>query len=208
MILFSSNFWRCLVSLLTGFVQNTSEYSCIVLMQPPTKQQLYVHFPSIRCNNQITQTIRSRYNWIRKDKLLSDVILWTPAHGPACAGRQTRTYLYRLCVDTGCSLRELPWAMEREREWESQGNPCCQRELMMMMMMIIGNADVTGLLWSPHSVNMGCAGNFKSSHYLTEIIKNRKLYFDINKKNGVMVIITLILCEASEKTPASPNFLF
>ena len=52
-----------------------------------------------------------------------------------------KTYLHQLYSDTGCSLYNLPGALEyrdgwreRERERESQGNPCCQCDLMILMM--------------------------------------------------------------------------
>ena len=40
---------------------------------------------------------------------------------------------HQLCADTGCSLEDLLGAMD-DRGWierKSQGNPCCQRDLMM-----------------------------------------------------------------------------
>ena len=45
------------------------------------------------------------------------------------------------CVDTGCSLEDLlgEWWMIRmdgERERESQGNPCCQHNLMMTICLV------------------------------------------------------------------------
>ena len=50
--------------------------------------------------------------WRSKDKLMSDVLLWTPTHGHTSVGWPTRTYLHQLCVNTGCSLKELPGAMD------------------------------------------------------------------------------------------------
>ena len=60
--------------------------------------------------------------WRSKDKLISDVLLWTSIHGRTRAGRPERTYPHQLCADTVCSLEDLPGAMddrdgeERERE--------------------------------------------------------------------------------------------
>ena len=79
--------------------------------QHPTKQQLYIHQPSI------TRTIKSRLSrrvghcWRSRDELISDVLLWTPSHGRAKAGRPARTYKQQLCADTGCSPEDLPKAM-------------------------------------------------------------------------------------------------
>ena len=45
-----------------------------------------------------------------------DVLLWTPTHGRAKAGRQARTYIQQLCEDTGCCPEDLPEAMsDREK---------------------------------------------------------------------------------------------
>ena len=39
-----------------------------------------------------------------------------PTHGCASAGRPARTYLQQLCTDIGCSLKDLPGAVDDERE--------------------------------------------------------------------------------------------
>ena len=41
-----------------------------------------------------------------KDKLVSDVLLWTPTYGRPSVGRLTRTYLQQLC-GYRCSLEDL-----------------------------------------------------------------------------------------------------
>ena len=46
--------------------------------------------------------------WRSKDKLISDILLWTPTHGYASVGQPIRTYLHQLCADTGCNLENLP----------------------------------------------------------------------------------------------------
>ena len=61
--------------------------------QHPTKHQLYGHLPPI---TKIIKTRRTRHvghNWGKRDKLISDVLLWTPSHGRAKAGRPVRTYI-------------------------------------------------------------------------------------------------------------------
>ena len=45
-----------------------------------------------------------------RDKLISDVLLWTPTYGRAKAGRPARTYIQQLCKDTGCGPEDLPEA--------------------------------------------------------------------------------------------------
>ena len=43
----------------------------------------------------------------------------TPSHGREKTGRQARTYIHQLCVDTGCGLEDLPGAMDdRDGWWE------------------------------------------------------------------------------------------
>ena len=41
------------------------------------------------------------------DELMSDVLLWTPSHGRAKAGRPARTYIQQFYEDTGCSPKDL-----------------------------------------------------------------------------------------------------
>ena len=79
-----------------------------------TKQQLYGHLPPI------TKAIKIRYAghcWKSRDKLISDVILWTPSHGRAKVGRPARTDIQHLCVDTGCSPVDLPEVMDDKEGW-------------------------------------------------------------------------------------------
>ena len=48
--------------------------------------------------------------------------------------------LIQFCADTGCNFEDLLGAMddrERERERESQRNPCWQRDLMMMSLFFL-----------------------------------------------------------------------
>ena len=47
-----------------------------------------------------------------KDELLSDVLLWTSVHERVKVGRPARIYTQKLCADTGCSLVDLPGAMD------------------------------------------------------------------------------------------------
>ena len=57
--------------------------------------------------------------WRSKDKLISDVLLWTPAYGQAKAGWPARTYIQQLCEDMGCSPEDRLEAMnDREKWWE------------------------------------------------------------------------------------------
>ena len=54
------------------------------------------------------------------DELISDVLLWTPTHNRAKAGRPARKYIQQLCEDTGCSLEDLPEAMNDREKWRER----------------------------------------------------------------------------------------
>ena len=48
------------------------------------------------------------------------VLLWTPTHGRAKAGRPARTYIQQLCEDTGCCPEDLPEAMNDREKWRER----------------------------------------------------------------------------------------
>ena len=58
--------------------------------------------------------------WRSRDKLISDVLLWTPTRGRAKAGRPAQTYIQQLCEDTGCCPEDLPRAMNDREEWRER----------------------------------------------------------------------------------------
>ena len=70
-----------------------------------TKQQLYGHLPPITKTIQVRWTRHAGHCWRSRDELISDVLLWTPSHGRAKAGRPARTYIQQLCEDPGVALR-------------------------------------------------------------------------------------------------------
>ena len=80
--------------------------------QHPTKQQLYSHLPPITKTIKIRQTRHAGHCWRSRDELISDVLLWTPSHGQAKAGRPARTYIHQLCANKGCSPEDLLKAMD------------------------------------------------------------------------------------------------
>ena len=65
--------------------------------QHPTR-----HLTPITKTIQVRQTRHAGHCWRSRDELISDVLLWTPTHGRAKAGRSARTYIQQLCEDTGC----------------------------------------------------------------------------------------------------------
>ena len=95
--------------------------------QHPTTQQLNGHRPPITKTIQIWRTRHTGHCWRSRDDLICDILLWTPTHGRAEAGRPARTYLQQLCEDTGCSPEDQPKAMNdseglRERVWDIRAN--------------------------------------------------------------------------------------
>ena len=66
--------------------------------QHPTKQQLYGHLPPITKTIKVRRTRHAGHCWRSKGKLMSDILLWTPSHGLAKAGRLVRTYTHQLCA--------------------------------------------------------------------------------------------------------------
>ena len=79
--------------------------------QHPTRHQLYGHLPPITKTIQVRRIRHAGHCWRSKDKLVSDVLLWTPAYSQSKAGRPARTYIQQLCDDTGCNPEDLPEEM-------------------------------------------------------------------------------------------------
>ena len=55
--------------------------------QHPTRHQLYGHLPPITNTIQVRRTRHAGDCWRSRDELIIDVLLWTPTHGRAKAGR-------------------------------------------------------------------------------------------------------------------------
>ena len=85
--------------------------------QHPSKQQLYGYLPHITKTIQVKRTRHTGHCRRSKNKLISDVLLWTPSHGRTKAGRPARSYIQHLCADTRCSLEYLPGTMDDRDEW-------------------------------------------------------------------------------------------
>ena len=87
--------------------------------QHSSKQQLCGHLLPITKTIQIRRTKYAEHCWRSKDELITDILLWTLSLGRAKVGRPARTYIQQLSADTGCSLGDLPDAMDdrnRRRE--------------------------------------------------------------------------------------------
>ena len=85
-----------------------------------TRHQLYGHLPPITKTIQVRRTRHAGHCWRSRDELISDVLLWTPTHGYAKAGRPARTYIQQLCEDTGCCPEDLPEAMNDREKWRER----------------------------------------------------------------------------------------
>ena len=88
--------------------------------QHPTKQQLYGYLPTITKTIQVRRTRHAGHCWRSGDELISDTLQWTPSHGRAKAGRPARTYIQQLCADAGCSLEDLPEAIDDREGWRER----------------------------------------------------------------------------------------
>ena len=86
--------------------------------QHPTRHQLYGHLPPITKAIQVRRTRHAGHCWRSRDKLISDVLLWTPCR--AKAGRPARTYIQQLREDTGCSPEDLTEAMNDREKWRDR----------------------------------------------------------------------------------------
>ena len=63
--------------------------------QHPTRHQLFGHLPPITKTIKVRRTRHAGHCWRSRDELISDVLLRTPTHGRAKAGRPARTYIHR-----------------------------------------------------------------------------------------------------------------
>ena len=68
----------------------------------------------------VRRNTHARHYWRRGDRLISDIVLWTPLHGRAKAGRPAWTYIHQLCADTGYSLKNLPGVMDNRDGWREK----------------------------------------------------------------------------------------
>ena len=69
---------------------------------------------------QVRRTRHAGHCWRSRDELISDILLWTPTHGRAKAGRPARTYIQQLCEDTGCCPEDQPEAINDREKWRER----------------------------------------------------------------------------------------
>ena len=92
--------------------------------QHPTKQQLYSYLPLIMKTIQVRQR-HAGHCWRSREELISDILLWTPSRRQAKAGRPAWTYIQQICANTGCSLEDLPKAMDDREGWQDRVRDIC-----------------------------------------------------------------------------------
>ena len=85
--------------------------------QHTTRHQIYGHLLPITKTIQVRRTRHAGHCWRSRDKLISDVLLWTSAYGRENAGRPARTYIQQLYEGTGCSPEDLPAAMNTKQPY-------------------------------------------------------------------------------------------
>ena len=111
------NVWR------KSLLVNTQECSKQYWTSPggsTQKQQLYSHLPPITETIKIRRTRHAVHCWRSKGELICDLLLLTPSHGQAKAGRPARAYIHQLYVDTGCIPEDLPEAMDYRKRWQER----------------------------------------------------------------------------------------
>ena len=64
--------------------------------QKYSKKQLYDHLPPITKTIQVRRIRHAGNCWRSRDKLISDVLLWTPSHGRERIGGPAGTYIQQL----------------------------------------------------------------------------------------------------------------
>ena len=86
--------------------------------QHPTKQQLYGYLSPITKTIKIWRMRYAGHYWRSRDELMRDVLLWTPSHGRAKAGRAARTYIHSSVPIRNVALKTCrkQWTLRRGGE--------------------------------------------------------------------------------------------
>ena len=118
--------------------------SCIeqVLESTPHKTATLRPPTPIMKTIKVRRTRHAGHYWRSKGEFVGDILPWTPSHGRAKAAGPARNYIQELCVDTGCSLEDLPvrWTIETGAR-EGQRDPSWQCVMMMIVLNICFNVN-------------------------------------------------------------------
>ena len=134
--------YGCTIWMLAKRIEEKLDMNCTRMLlailnksckQYPSKHQLYDNLPPISKTIQKRRTRYARYCWRRKGE---NLLLWIPSHGHSSIGRPTRTYLLQLCTNTGCSLEDLPEAMDDRDEWRGRVWEIFARNMTMIYIYI------------------------------------------------------------------------
>ena len=128
----------------------------------PTRHKLYGHLPPITKTIQVRRTRHAGHCWRSRDELIRDVLLWTPTHGRAKAGRPARTYIQQLCEDTGCCPEDLPRAMNDREEWRERVKDIRATSATWWWWCVCGGVCIHILVWHATfwCINLApCSGN-------------------------------------------------
>ena len=90
--------------------------------QHPPRHQLFGHLTPITKTIQARRPRHTGHCWRSRDELISDVLLWTPTHGRAKAGRPARTYSssYVRIRDVALKTCQRRWTIGRSGERGSE----------------------------------------------------------------------------------------
>ena len=80
----------------------------------------YGYLPLILKPIQITRERHAGNSWRSKNGPISDILLWTLSHGRTNIVGPSRTSLQQFSTNTGCSLEDLPEAMNYIDEWQGR----------------------------------------------------------------------------------------
>ena len=85
--------------------------------QHPTRHQLYGHLPPLTKTIQVRRTRHAGHCWRSRDKLISDVLLWTPYMAEQKQDDQIRTYSsYVRIQDVALKTCWRRWTIRRSGE--------------------------------------------------------------------------------------------
>lgn len=86
--------------------------------QCQTKSQLYGVIANISTILRECRMHFAGHCWWAKQKLASDLLLWTPSLGARWVGHPATTYIDQLCNDTGCFPNYFPKLMQDSHRHE------------------------------------------------------------------------------------------
>ena len=112
--------YGCTTWTLTKCIENKLDGNSTRMLRAILNKSWTEHLPLTAKTIQVRRTRHVGHCWRSGDEPISDILPWTPSHGRAKAGRPARTYIQRLCADTGCSLEDLPGAMDDREEWRER----------------------------------------------------------------------------------------